>query len=515
MANELKLDYTAGQTLTARVRNAAGQAYHIASATFETYGAGGHLAASYDIAMTDLGNGAYRGDFPAGLLAAGDAHYYLQFWDAAVTSSPVGRQDVYVRNSLARELADLVELNGLAAAAGDYAVTLTIRTTAGVALPGARIWLSTDGDRENPVTGIKITNDAGVVTFNVDYTTYYIHAHLVGYTFAAASFTAAAAALAFTKDIGTAVTVAGSASDYATAFLVRMIAQVRKWANEPTINAKYSDAWIIERAENVYALVLGEKQRQESDPLVATIEVTIVSGQNDYVIPACFSPIQAVYYNAGYGCKFFYRRGSSYNMQGKGVWVEGNLLRLQDATIAYGETITVESQPNGLARLHAGTCTLNAAGTIATLGATPYLGTLDLAINGYLGSILRIFKVTGTSPTGNYIQERKITAHDVTTRAATLAAALNPIPAAGAGGSIFYEIAPQLPIGLDAIIAPRIAWEILSAEGVPKKAAGCLAIYTQNLRHLRLSAFAHQLHHAGQADADTAQNGSYEGNPWS
>ncbi|MFH0981807.1 MAG: hypothetical protein V2A79_09740 [Planctomycetota bacterium] len=509
--NELKLDYTAGQTVTARVRNAAGQAFHIAGGAFETYGAGGHAAGSYDVAMTDSGNGAYRGTFPAAVTAlAANADYYVQFWDSTITTSAVGRQEIFVRNGSVYGLADVIGLHG--AGPGDYLVTLTIRTTAGAPLPGTRVWLSTDGDRENPVSGAKVTNDAGVVTFYCDYTTYYIHCHLVGHTFAAASFTAAAGSVAFTKDIGTAVTASGSASDYATAFLIRMIGQVRKWANEPTINVLYSDDWIIERAENVYALVLGEKQRQESDPIVATIEISVASGTNDYVLPDCFGPVQAVYYNVGHGCKVFYHRGSSYNMKGKGVWVEGNLLRLQDSAIAYGETITVEAQPNGLARLHAGTCTLNAAGTLATLGATPYKGTLDLQVNAYLGSILRIIKVTGTSPTGNYIQQRKITAYNVETRAATLAAALNPVPAAGAGGYIFYEIAPQIPIGLDAIIAPRIAWEMLNSQGVTKKAQGCLAVYTQNLRHLRLSAFVSQLQRAGLTDADTIQNAAFEGN---
>jgi hypothetical protein len=67
---------------------------------------------------------------------------------------------------------------------------------------------------------------------------------------------------------------------------------------------------------------------------------------------------------------------------------------------------------------------------------------------------------------------------------------------------------------MDAIIAPRIAWEMLNAEGVPKKAAGCLMIYQQNMRHLRLSAFASQLQSAGLADADTYQNRAFEGNAY-
>ena len=41
MANELRIDYTAAMTMTARIRNVAGQAWHVASAVFETYGANG------------------------------------------------------------------------------------------------------------------------------------------------------------------------------------------------------------------------------------------------------------------------------------------------------------------------------------------------------------------------------------------------------------------------------------------------------------------------------------------
>ena len=510
MANELRIDYTAAMTMTARIRNVAGQAWHVASAVFETYGASGHLASSYDISMTHKGNGRYVGDFPSGILAtAGD--YFAQFWDSTITDIPIGAQDLYVRAGVVYALSGLLGLHG--AGAGHYLVTLTIRTTAGAALAGVRVWLSTDGNAENNVSGAKTTDDAGQATFYCDYTTYYIHCHRTGYTFASASFTAASGSVSFTKDIATAAS-SGSANDYATAFLVRMIAQVRKWANEPVINSKYSDDWLIERAENIHALVLAEKSRPQQDPVVALVEIAVVSGTNDYVLPACFGPIQAVYYASGYGTKIFYRRGSSYNISGKGVLVEGNLLRLQDTTLVEDQTITVEAWPLGTARLHCGTCTVNAAGDEVTLGATPYKGTLDMAVNAYLGSMLRVFNVTGSASTGNCIQERKITAYNYSTRVATLAAALSPIPAAGAGGYIYYEIAPQIPIGLDAIIAPKIAWEILNAEGVPKKAAGCLAVYKENLRHLRLAAFASQLPSAGLVDADSYQNQAFGGNTW-
>lgn len=498
--------YTIGQTVTARVRNASGQYWHVATSAFEAYAAGGHAASSYDVTMTGSGAG-FTGTFPTGITTAGD--YNVEYWDSTITDTPVGYQDVYVRAGTAYNFSGLIGLGS--SGAGNYAVALTIRTAAGVALAGARVWLSTDGVSSNNVSGSKTTDNAGLVTFYCDYTTYYVHCHLAGYTFAAASFTAAAGSVTFTKDIATAI-VTGSASDYATAFLVRYLALVQKKANEPTINKKFSDDYLIERAEEVFALVLGEKQRQEQDPIVATIEITVVDGQNDYVLPACFGPIQAVYYDSGQGTKWFYRRGSSYNPCGQGVWVEGNLLRLQDSLIAYGETITVEAWPTGTARLHCGVCTINADGDEVTLGATPYLGTLDKSINAYLGSILRIINVTGTSPTGNCIQQCKITSYNWSTRVATLAAALSPIPAAGAGGYIYYEIAPQIPITLDAIIGYKVAADLLSGEGLPKKADGCLRVYQANLRHLRLSAFASQLPSAGLSDADTFQNAAYGGN---
>ena len=469
MANELRCPYLAGQTVTARVRNAAGQAFHIATAAFETFGADGHAASSYDSAMTDKGNGLYVGTFPVSLVTAGT--YDVLYWDSAITDTPVHQQEVIWNGAAALSLSALIALAVLGG--GDHAVTITIRTTAGAALPGVRVWVSTDGDRENPAHSAGVTDDAGRVTFYCDYAVpYYLHCHRSGYSFAAASFTPAAGSVSFTKDIGAATTVGGAASDYAESFLVKMIDQVRQWTGEPTVNKKFSDAWIIERAENTYSLALGEKNRAEQDTLVARIPITL-DGSEIYVLPSTIGPIQAVYYAGDYGEKVFYRRRGDYCIGGKGVWVEGNTLRFQNNLLTLGGTITVEAWPTGLARLHCGTCTIDAAGKTVIFGATPYLGALDRQISAYLGSVCRVFKVTGTSPPGNYVQERSISAYDVTTRTATLEAALNPIPAAGAGGYIFYEIAPVIPLGLDSIIGLRVAWEIKSVEGQVKKAQGC------------------------------------------
>jgi hypothetical protein len=504
MSAEFRVDgYVVSKTIKGCVLNRAGEWWYVAGATFETFGTAGRTLTDYQTAMTETAvgaSGSYRGDFPAC-----DAGYYKRlYFDSAISSQAIaGDADYSFRWDGSAEVIE--------AGVGDYEVVLTIRTTGAVILPGARIWLSTDNDRENLAAGPYTTDDSGEVTFNCDYgTKYYIHCHLSGYNFASANFTPASGSVAFTKDIATSAVAAGSASDYADSLLVRMIEMVRKWSDEPKLNSKYTDTWCIERAENVYTLALGEKRRQEQDPIVATVAVQLSSGVYTYQLPACMGPVIAVYYtdaNDQWGYKLFYNRFGSQNSYGKGVWVEGHTLHIQKGYSFNSQTLQVEFWPNGCARLHCGTCTLNADGDAATFGATPYLGVMDRSINAYAGSIFRVIKVTGSTVVGNVIQEVPISAFNAVTRVATLQQALDPIPTTD-DGSIFYEIAPQIPITLDSILGMRVAWEINAIEQ-PKKAAGCLAMYNSNLRHLRLDAYMSQVQSAGDPNAGVMNTESY------
>jgi hypothetical protein len=503
MSNELRLHYTTAMTVVARLKTQAGLVFYPTGGAAEAFGTAGRVAANYNVAVAEISDSYYSANAPANLPAG---TWEISYWDSTITDTPIGQQTLQWDGTA--EVDPITAYLG----GGDHEVTLTIRTTAGAVMPGVRVWLSTDGDRENALTAARTTDDAGHVVFYCDYaTTYYIHCHKTGYTFASANFTPAAGSVAFTKDIGTVYIASGASSDYEKSFLVRAIDWIRLWTAEPSIKAKYSDTRLIERLEVNYALALGEINRMMGDVLVNRFAITL-TGAGKYVLPATFGPVQAIYYDGGYGYKIFWTRNSSLNPNGKGVWVEGNVLRYQDSAFEIGDTVTVEAWPTGLARLHCGTCTVDATGTIVTLGATPYLGQLDTQINAYVGSSLRIFNVTGTSPTGPYIQERPITAYAVATRQATLDVALDPIPAAGSGGYIFYEIAPQIPIGFDSVLAAKTAWEINSAEGQKAKAAGALNIYQTNIRHLRLTAWMRQMQDAGVAESDSFMNSRFGGN---
>jgi len=385
---------------------------------------------------------------------------------------------------------------------GDYQVTLTIRTTGGVAVSGVSVWVNSSNNRSGSVAGTKVTDTNGQVVFNLEYTTYYVFCHLSGYTFASASFTAAAGSVSFTKDIATA-TSAGDNAFYAESFLSRAIADVRESLDEPTQNAKYSDARVINFLEKAYIIVLNEKNRNSRTPAVAKINKTIASGTNTYVLPHTIGSIHGIYKADDSGGKVFYDSRSKFNTFGRGMWIENQTLHIQTTDMyGIGTEITIEYIPSGIARLHNGLCTLNEDGDVATFGATPNAGTLDTHHEAYAGSI---FRILGADGTGNYLQERVITAYDETSREATLDVALSPIPT----GNIYYEIAPAICKGMDTVVALYAAWRIASAEGNAKRASGILKAYRNELRNIRLTAYYSYMPEAPIDRCDNPNNRRY------
>lgn len=391
---------------------------------------------------------------------------------------------------------------------GDYAVTLTIRTTGGSALSGASVWLNTSNTRSGSVAGTKVTDSNGQVTFNLEYTTYYVFCHLSGYTFAAASFTAASGSVTFTKDIATAVS-SGSSSFYDDSFLTRAIALVREKIDEPAVNAKYSDASIIRHLENSHVLVLNEKNRQSKTPAVVRQTITVANNTTEYALPYVMGSLYGVYDLSESGTKVFYDGRSRYNPFGQKVWLEGKTLHIQSVdSLGIGTTLTAEWVPDGTARLHNGVCTINSDGDEVTLGATPNAGTLDTHVQAYAGCVLRILGVDGTTVTGNYLAERNITAYDRETRVATLDVALDPIPTTD-DGYIYYEIAPPINRGMDRVVSLYAAYEIAQSEGNMKRARGILDAYRNVLRNVRLTEYYSKMDEAPRQRQDGYDNRRY------
>ena len=396
------------------------------------------------------------------------------------------------------------------AGVGDYAVTLTLRTTGGTPVSGVSVWVNSSNSRSGSVAGTKVTDTNGQVIFNLGYTTYYIFCNLSGYTFASASFTSAVGSVTFTKDIATA-TSAGSSAFYSDSFLTRAIADVRESTDEPTNKAKYADTRITEHLEKAYIIVLNEINRNSRTPAVAKIEKTIASGTTTYPLPHVVGSVHGIYKAGDSGGKAFYDSRSKFNSLGRGMWIEHQTLHIQTTGMyGIGTEITIEYIPSGIARLHNGTCTVNTDGDVVTFGATPNAGTLDTHHEAYAGSIFRCLGVDGTTVEGNYLQERVITAYDETTREATLDAPLSPIPITD-DGNIYYEIAPAVSKGMDTVVALYAAWRIMSTEGNAKRASSILKAYRNEIRNVRLTAYYSYMPEAPIDRSDSSNNRRYAG----
>jgi len=443
--------------------------------------------------------------------------------DAAITSAKFDESSAFPLKSadtgatqIARTGADSDTLETLSdeiaaldtSGPGDYAVTLTIRTTAGVPVSGVSVWLNTSNTRTDSVVQTRVTGDDGQVTFNLNYTKYYVFCHLAGYSFLAASFTAAAGSVAFTKDVA-ATTTSGSTTFYGDSFLSRAIVLARESLDEPVVSAKYDDDRIIEYLESAYTLVLNEKNRNTKTPAVVKQSITVASGVTEYALPHVMGTFYGLYNLSDSGMKVFYDGRSRFNPFGQNVWLEGQTLHIQSVeSLGLGTTLTAEWLPVGVARLHNGVCTISTDGTEITFGATPNDGELDTHVQAYAGSVIRILGADGTTVVGNYLQERNVKSYDHTTRCATLDVALDPIPTTD-DGYIYYEIAPAIHKGMDSVVALYAAYRIMTIEGNTKRAKGILDAYRQEIRNIRLTEYYSNLPEAPRARNDSANNRRY------
>lgn len=297
---------------------------------------------------------------------------------------------------------------------------------------------------------------------------------------------------------------ASSSSDYAESFLTRAIVDARESTDEPMMTAKYSDSRIINLLEKAYIIVLNEVNRNSRTPAVAKITKTIASGTTTYPLPHTVGSVHGIYKAGDAGGKVFYDSRSKFNAFGRGLWIENQTLHIQTTDMyGLGTEVTIEYIPSGIARLHNGVLDdINTAGDVVTFGATPNAGTLDTHHEAYAGSVLRIL---GSDGTGNYLQERVITAYDETTREATLDAPLSPIPT----GNIYYEIAPAISKGMDTVVALYTAWRIMSTEGNAKRASSILKAYRNEIRNVRLTAYYSYMPEAPIDRSDSNNNRRY------
>jgi len=372
--------------------------------------------------------------------------------------------------------------DGAVSAAG-YSCTLTIQNLAGDAnIAGASVWMSTSTDGTSAYTASRTTDGSGQVTFWLATGTYYVFAIGGGYSYendggTTEKLTVSGVGKNGTYKLGTAISGnVGGAS--ATAFLTRMADRIRKLTDEPSTNAKYSDAELYEFIHESYISVLQEVQRNQNTQIVAKYTFDYTAGTDMYALPATAGTILAIgEEDDTYGTKWFYEKGSHLSEYGTRVTLEGNFVKFQPLLITSGTTVTVWYLPSGCAKL------FNAKATTITSTAITFtslnLGTRDVRPDAYVGSMLRVMP----DDTNTVEQERIITAQSGDTyEVYTVSPAFSPTPTS----TTEFEICPAFPAAMDMVVATKVALRIVGIEGDTKRYKILTKEYSDAIRTLLL-----------------------------
>lgn len=273
-------------------------------------------------------------------------------------------------------------------------------------------------------------------------------------------------------------------------FITRTRTSIREIAGEPGVHAKYTDARLLTYIEQAYSHIITELNRLSANPVVVTYDITLNSDLRTYLLPpTVFRVVKMEMRDASGNIAWDEFPGSRYNPSGHGVALVGNTINFSyDPTGTY--TFRVHYLPSGCVRLHYGSITSDASIVNNTttdtctivLPASPTAGTLDIRPNAYAGSILRILGATSH----DYVQERIITAYDVTTRTATVAPAFTTalLPSVGGGGAITYEIAPLFDQAVDLAVATYVARTLVALDGDKARMATLTQLWREQIADL-------------------------------
>jgi len=267
----------------------------------------------------------------------------------------------------------------------------------------------------------------------------------------------------------------------AEAQLTRLIAWVRANTDESDVRAKYSDSDLIDRLEGSFAEVLTELGGAQDDPLLVRHNISISEGSTVFLLPPCVGELLRIAKRSGTTEDYIEWQLLPRPMtrfQGKGLYLEGRMLRFEPPWAGTDYTLELLYIPTGDFRFHYGTSTTFTTNTI-TLAASPTLGTLDTRDNAYTGAILRVLGNNGDS----VIQERFISSYDRSTRIATVEPAFSP----ALDTTCVYEVIPSYFRQLERLAAWNVALDLLSIRGNAKKYGLMASRFQAKMRTTRIA----------------------------
>lgn len=253
-------------------------------------------------------------------------------------------------------------------------------------------------------------------------------------------------------------------------FLAWVTAQIRRLAEEPDVDKKWTDEALWPLIVDAWQRILDDVNAVASSPL--TVDYTFTVTESRVLLPSNVGQvlqIGRVLTNGGVSDEISPR--NFLNTMGPGAVLDGQSIRFEPHWTPNGDSLTVRYIPNGFCPLHRGaTDSDDMTTTTMVLDIDPEEGYFDGTPNAYLGAVVRVLGSDEVEAPATYLvwptQERVITGYDVQTATITVDPAFDlDFSENGGLGQLRYEVIPMFGEIFKSLIAWSVVAELHAANG--------------------------------------------------
>lgn len=226
--------------------------------------------------------------------------------------------------------------------------------------------------------------------------------------------------------------------DASAGFLRTVIDRTRGYLDDPEIDAKYDDAFMVKHIISpAFASIASRINNSSVETITVWIPFPLTKGTAHYALPPCVGEVWRI--GERDGNLRVDREAvprSEYHLRGMNWKVEGNTITFTPVPDMDYSAIELQFMHNGEIAPFVATGTLNATKTTVTIpiSATPSLGVIDRRSSAYAGNIMRLL------PTSGVIEERLIESWEVS--GSNFVATLRLPFTNATAGTVTFEMAP-------------------------------------------------------------------------
>jgi len=263
-------------------------------------------------------------------------------------------------------------------------------------------------------------------------------------------------------------------------FLLTVIERVRAYLDESTIDAKYTNDYLVRHVicpEMVN--VISRLSMNYSNPIRLRHSIALATNQEHYVLPPNIGEIYRIaILDDNNRVTQEMMPKNEFHPRGPNWQIQGNELSFRPLP-AKAETVDIHYIPNGdfMPHYHKGSASTDGGEltsyTTFVFDSAPTLGAIDNRENAYAGATLRVWTSAahdGGLPDKTVLEERIIESYDASTRTATVRRPFTAdINSDGTKPGLEYEVAPTGMQSLYQAIACACAINLGTVRNVTKK----------------------------------------------